>query len=269
MSEPPPPFSFKQFNTLIDGIERLSDYGRRVSDSIASQPCEYLIQEATMAFVKPMMSVQAFLRFIPSSRFHAKKVEFAIDLSSASVMARQVLEDSISFFYLSEGNLTPDERAFRELVWRFQGATEAIDSATSFNVPNPELSPTATEHDRFGKHLDDPRFREMLEAIERGRRGRIRQGRENQVLHDREILMRRGIRTDETYDAWRRVLSNFAHFSTLSHRMMMQTSADWEKSWFPFLTPALCVASFAAEGIEAFFETFPQTRGLLTGEEQL
>lgn len=54
-----------------------------------------------MAFVKTLMSVQPFLRFIPSSRFHAKEVEFAIDLSSVSVMARQVLEDAISFFYLT------------------------------------------------------------------------------------------------------------------------------------------------------------------------
>jgi len=119
MSEPAPPFSFQQFNTLINGIERLSDYGRRISDSIAGQPCEYLIQEATMAFVKTMMSVQAFLRFIPSSRFHGKEVEFAIDLSSASVMARQVLEDSISFFYLSERNLTPEEKTFVSLSGDF------------------------------------------------------------------------------------------------------------------------------------------------------
>jgi hypothetical protein len=76
-----------------------------------------------------MMSVQAFLRFIPSSRFHAKEVEFAIDLSSASVIARQVMEDAISFFYLSEPGLTKEEKRFRELVWRFHGATEAIDSA--------------------------------------------------------------------------------------------------------------------------------------------
>jgi hypothetical protein len=48
-SSPSSPFSFKEFNTLINGIERLSDYGRRVSDAIAKQPCEFLIQEATMA----------------------------------------------------------------------------------------------------------------------------------------------------------------------------------------------------------------------------
>jgi hypothetical protein len=262
------PFSFKEFNTLINGIERLGDYGRRVSDAIAKQPCEFLIQEASMAFVKMMMSLQAFLRFIPSSRFHAKEVEFAIDLSSAPVMARQVLEDAISFFYLSEPGLTKEQKEFRELVWRLHGATEAIESATFMNVSNPELSPTAGGRDRFGKRLNDPPFNVMLEAIERGRRGRIRQGRENHVLHDREILTRRGIRTDETYDAWRKVLSNFAHFSILSHQIMMETSADWEKSWPPFLTPTLCVASFAAEAIEASFGTFPQTRELLTSDEQ-
>ena len=199
-----------------------------------------------------MMSVQAFLRFIPSSRFLAKEVEFAIDLSSASVIARQVMEDAISFFYLSEPGLTKEEKRFRELVWRFHGATEAIDSAAFIGVANPELSPTAAERDRFGKQLNDPPFEEMLEAIEGGRRGRIRQGRENHVLHDREIFTRRGMRTNETYDAYRKVLSNFAHFSVFSHQMMMETSADWEKSWRAFLTPVLCVVRACPEN--AFFK---------------
>jgi hypothetical protein len=96
---------------------------------------------------------------------------------------------------------------------------------------------------RFVRAPHDPPFEEMLEAIEGGRRGRIRQGRENNVLHDREIFTRRGMRTNETYDAYRKVLSNFAHFSVFSHQMMMETSADWEKSWRAFLTPVLCVVS--------------------------
>jgi len=43
-------------------------------------------------------ALQAFLRFIPSSRFHAKEGEYPIDLSPASVMARQVMEDAIFIF---------------------------------------------------------------------------------------------------------------------------------------------------------------------------
>src|ERR1700751_457036 len=63
---------------------------------------EYLIQEASMAFTKTLMSVVGFLRFIPSSKLHAKEGEQIIDLSSASVTARQVLEDTLTFFYLPE-----------------------------------------------------------------------------------------------------------------------------------------------------------------------
>jgi len=111
-----PPFSFRQFNKVIFGIELLYALGRRVSEATVSQACEFLIQEASMAFVKTLMSVQAFLRFIPSSRFHAKEVEFAIDLSSASVMARQVMEDAISFFYLSQPKLTKEEKQVRQFV---------------------------------------------------------------------------------------------------------------------------------------------------------
>jgi hypothetical protein len=44
---------------------------------------------------------------------------------------------------------------------------------------------------------------------------------------------------------------------------MMQTSADWRKSWSPFLHPTNAVAMFLAELHEAFIETFPQTRQLL------
>jgi hypothetical protein len=95
------------------------------------------------------LSVQAFLRFIPSSRFHAKEVEFAIDLSSASVIARQVMEDAISFFYLSEPGLTKEEKRFRELVWRFHGATEAIDSAAFMGSAHETESIPLTEYFPF------------------------------------------------------------------------------------------------------------------------
>jgi hypothetical protein len=108
----------------------------------------------------------------------------------------------------------------------------------------------------------------MLEGIDRNRRADIRRGRQNHVLHDKEVLTRRNIRTTETYSLWLKVLSNFAHFSALSHRMTMGTTADWQKSWKPLLTPALCVASFGAKAIEVFLETFPQTRQLLPNDEQ-
>jgi hypothetical protein len=46
------PFSFEEFNKLITGIEMLYAIARKLSGAIENQTCEYLIQEATMAFVK-------------------------------------------------------------------------------------------------------------------------------------------------------------------------------------------------------------------------
>ena len=36
------------------------------------------------------------------------------------------------------------------------------------------------------------------------------------------------------YSLWLKVLSNFAHFSSLSHHLIMETTADWQKSWQHF-----------------------------------
>ena len=46
------------------------------------------------------------LRFMPPNRYYANAGEVVTDLSPASVLGRQVLEDAISFFYLSEARLT-------------------------------------------------------------------------------------------------------------------------------------------------------------------
>lgn len=264
-SQAPAPFSFKEFETLISGIELTYTLGRRISEAAGGQSCEYLIREATMAFVKVMKSVQAFLRFIPSSKFHAQEVEFAVDLSSASVMARQVMEDAIAFFYLSEPNLTNEEKVFRELVWQVHGATETLESL-DYLLPERADVGLVDAQKRAKELLDEPLYAGMLEKIERGRRGRIRNGKEGHVLHDEEVLSRRGIQLD-AYRFWTKTLSNFAHFSTLSHHLMMQTTSDWKSSWKAFYAAAVCVAKLTAEAVAAFIETFPMTRALLTAEE--
>jgi hypothetical protein len=64
----------------------------------------------------------------------------------------------------------------------------------------------------------------MLESTEGGR-ARIRQGRENHVLLDREILERGGLRP-ATWNLDYKVLSNVAHLSTLSHLLMMATASS-------------------------------------------
>jgi hypothetical protein len=267
----PSQFSLANFNAIVSGIELLYRVGREISEGAANQRCEYLTQEASMAFVKMLMSVFGFLRFMPSSCYFANAGEVVTDLSSASVLGRQVLEDAISFFYLSEPGLTSEEKCFRQLVWKFHGTSEQVDAAKLAEIANLKQSPVWAEYERLGqavrKHPLLAAHPMLVGSENKRRRENIQNGYEPHVLHDHEILKRRGIWI-ERYDLPHKVLSNFAHFSEYSHNMMMQTSADWQKSWQQFLQPTFSVATFVAELIEAFIETFPQTRQLLTQDEQ-
>jgi hypothetical protein len=241
--------------------------GSRLSQAIEQQPCEYLIQEASMAFTKALMSLLGFLRFIPFSRFHAKEGESIVDLSSASVMARQVLEDVLSFVYLSEPNLTEEQKEFRGQVWRYHGFGESIESAELLETSswsNPDLPATRELRSKMCACLEQ---NPLLSSVEKTLRGRILKGDKNWVLYDNEVVKLRGIITSR-YDLPRKVLSNFVHFSTFSHHLILHTGGDWQKCWAEFFMPTLSVAAFIAEGIKVFVETFPQTESLLTEKEK-
>jgi hypothetical protein len=268
----PPPqssalFSYEQFNTIVYGLGLIYSVGERILPATQGLPCDNLVQAASVAFPKLLLSLLGFLRFIPSSRFYAKEAAVVIDLSSASVMARQVMEDAISVFYLAELNLTAEEKDFRGLVWALHGASEAMEAARFGKVSHLEHTPAAEAAiERLKESLEKHPL--LAQITPRDRRNRIKKGDEGHVLHDSEILSRRGIQLD-LYNMGRKILSNFAHFSGLSHRMMMQTSGDWQKSWRAFLQPVLYAANFAAEALEAYLALFPERDQLITAQERV
>jgi hypothetical protein len=119
----------------------------------------------------------------------------------------------------------------------------------------------------IAKHPMFAQLASDLDSRKSGRPGRIKKGEEGHILHDNDILSRRGIELN-VYNMGRKVLSNFAHFSTLSHKMMMETSGDWQKSWRNFLSPVLYALNFAAEALEAYLAVFPDTDQLITAQEK-
>lgn len=52
-----PPLTFKEFEDLVKNTERFYVLGCRLSEAIEKESCEYLIQEASMAFTKDLMSL--------------------------------------------------------------------------------------------------------------------------------------------------------------------------------------------------------------------
>jgi hypothetical protein len=267
------PLSFEDFSELIPYIDRLLGLGKRLSAAPTAQDCkEYLISEASLAFIKTMLSLQGFLRFIPASQFHAKEeTDFVIDLSSASAMARQFLEDAISFFYLSQSPLTKEEKRFRQIVWRYHGSMEIITCAEYLaELMSLHKALATDERDtaqkEFKRLLEEPAFLAMLNSIPKLRKN-IMKGLERYVLRKDEIVDLRGIRK-EAFQLPYKLFSNFAHTSSCSLALMRQTTTQHPERWQKFLIASAFVTGFAAEVIEAFLETFSETRKLVDDEER-
>lgn len=261
-SESSPPFSSSDFATgtpHVKSIEICYALGCRLYGAAQGERVGFLIQQAYMAFAKTLMSVEAYLRFVPSSAFYVRKQAQLGDVSSASTLARQVLDDAISFLYLSDRNLTPEEEEFRRRVWLHHAATEYVESLEVQNPSHPDLSTRRAERDTARRLVQQSA---LLKAVERGRRGRIRNGQEGQVLHPDQILERRAIK-DKHYDLPRKILSNFAHFSGFSYIMMQAPINE-----LAFFVSLLCVARFFAEALEVFSQTFPHTRRLICKRQQ-
>jgi hypothetical protein len=84
-------------------------------------------------------------------------------------MARQVMEDTISLFYVSERGLTRKQKEFREAFWRYHGAREAIRSAGFGNKSHPHLPAADAKLEPFEQYFAEPETREMLNSIKRER----------------------------------------------------------------------------------------------------
>jgi hypothetical protein len=50
--------------------------------------------------------------------------------------------------------------------------------------------------------------------------------------------------------------------------MMNATNREWKDSWGEFILPTYHVLRFVSEGLEVFIETFPETKALISDEDQ-
>ena len=205
-----------------------------------------------------MMSLRGYLGFVQSSRYYAQEGNTVFDISSASLMGRQILDDVIAFLYLSERNLSADEREFRALVWKIHGSTEYIKSQEEQNPSDPVLTEVRDKRDKALESLEKNSL--FLALKKDGRRyDAIKRGTQRYVVHEHGILKRHKI-VPKHYDLPHRILSNFVHVSSFSFILM----AKPERMEVPYYISILYLARFVAEALGAFIETFPESGRVLS-----
>jgi hypothetical protein len=235
--------------------------GQKLYNAAASsQPTEFLTQQAYLGFVKILMSLRAFLGFVSLDQNFAQKWNNVLDRSSPSVLARQVLEDILSFLYLCEPNVESKEKEFRATVWAYHGGREFVEACEFVSPSNSALPDLRSDRDQVAARVrSDP----LLSDIKGPLKGYVRNGTKNRVVYDREILQRRGIE-EKHYSGPHKMLSNFVHFSGFSSVLMTTP----ERAEAPFYTSILYLARFVAEALGAFVETFPESDRVLTKDER-
>jgi hypothetical protein len=227
----------------------LLGFGLGLSKSHEGTPATFLEQQSSIVFAKCLMSLIGFLRFIPPSKYRAKEIVEVVDLSSASVMARQFIEDVVSFFYLSERGLSDAELRLRQNIWLLHGAAEAGEAA---KLADPEahgapLTPaTLNVRDSIEQNA-------LFKMLDKEAQGRIKKGRQPLMLSHQEIVRRRGI-SKKAYLFPLKVFSNFVHTSSISARFIDDTGLDWSQCFHQFIQVLYYVSAYLAEALACFLE---------------
>jgi hypothetical protein len=249
------PLSKQELDAVVYEIEGLLSYGSSISQENASKPAAFFDVQASTIFSKGLMSLVGFLRFIPPSHYYADKVIGLIDLSSASVLGRQLMHDATTFFYLTEASITDEELQLRVNVWNYHGVVEASAAAAlAAEASEPqELSP---EVKAVVRALEESA---AFRRLDNNTKGRIRKGQQPLVLSNQDILTRRGI-SKHAYLFSLKAFSNFVHPSALSVRFLELASGAWDNCYQEFYQVICYVAGFSAEIIQAFVDVVPDCR---------
>jgi hypothetical protein len=194
-----------------------------------------------------MMSLRAYLGFVPSSSYYVQQESHVFGILSASLMGRQILEDVLAFLYLSEPNLSPEEKEFRALVWKYHGATEYIKSQEEQNPSNSVLPDVREQCAKALQSLERNSLFAALKKSDWRKYDNIKRGTEGYVIRDHEILKRYQI-ARKNYDLPHRILSNFVHFSGFSFVLTTKP----ERMEIPYYISILYLVRFLAEALGAF-----------------
>lgn len=248
------PLTPQQTVALTREIELLLEYGISLSQQHSGTEATFLAQQTSIVFAKCLMSLIGFLRFVPPSKYRAKESVEVVDLSSASVMARQFIEDAVVFFYLSERGLSDAELRLRQTIWLFHGAVEAGEAAKLAD-PNGHVVILSAAALAMRESIEKHPLFESLGKDQKGReaQGRIKKGRQPLLLSHQDIIRRRGISV-RAYLFPLKVFSNFVHSSSISVRFIDETGWEWESCYHQFIQVLYHVAAYATEVLVCFQE---------------
>jgi len=253
----------------IEELKSLFKAAKTLLENRRTRFSSYLEQQGYVLFEKLELEVNTLFQVIPGAEMVNENETEVWDISLASVLGRQVLEDCVTFLYLVEPNLLVEQTGFRELVWKYHSDKESVEIADLYgflsapdgpqNAVIPVLKKQAEARLPGLKKtvLNHPCF----DRVDGKLRGKIKKGEAKLVLQKDEILSRFGI-TKSFYDAPYKNLSQFVHSTGFSLNVLPQTKIPSSMAEANFHLICIFVNFLFATALGEAIRSFGGTRSL-------
>jgi hypothetical protein len=235
-------------------LETLIAHGRSISSQLSGIKADVNDASAGNIFSKLLAHAITLQGAIPVLRIQAGTL---IDISSAFVLARAIMEAYDSLFYIALDEMTPQEREFRAAIWHLHANERVLKILEKSGI-----NPTLTAQRRVERDRTKPLVtgHPQFAGVGAGFQSDVRRGNCPPFhLSRAERNGRAGI-DDNFYVGLEMDFSQYVH--TFPHSVMaVATFNANDPSSARRLGPALgCAAGFTAKAIDGMHQIFPQLR---------
>ena len=245
---------WKRYASVIAEYDAILAYAKQVSTALVGiVPNERYQQYAEQIFVK-MLAHCVTLRLLapdPSRRIPAE----LWDLASVSAIARAVIEAYDAMAYVALGDIEPEEREFRLLLWELHDANRRAKMLESIGSTDPRYFEILTTGKSLrAKAIVLPFFSRTNKTVQK----KIEDGDPPPFhLSQRERCAAYRINFDY-YNAMTMQLSQYVHTLPFSIHQLFEFKAGSPEALHLMSLPMQYMLAFLSRGVEGIRSLFPE-----------
>lgn len=245
---------WKRYTSVVAEYDAILSYAKEVSAALVGiVPSEQYRQYAEQIFVK-MLAHCITLRLIAPDPARRTPAELW-DLASLSAIARSIVETYDAMAYVALGEVEPDEREFRLLLWELHGASRRAKMLESIGSTDPRyLEILATGTSLRERAIALPFFARTSKTVQK----KVEDGDPPPFhLSQRERCVAYRVNFDY-YNAATMQSSQYVHTLPLSIHQLFEFKAGTPEALHMMSLPLQHTLAFLSREIEGIRSLFPE-----------
>lgn len=242
-----------RYKEILESFDRLGDYAIKISHSTAGITTDdSRILYADTIFTKLICHAISLRKISPD--LNSQTTPELWDLSSASAIARALVESFEALAYISLGNITLDERDFRIKLWELHDFQRRIKMLEQLNSKNPELNIMKNSADLLQEAIIKHSF--FSNCTDDIKRKINKKEAPAFCLSQKARNIQSGI-NHEYHDTVTMALSQYVHTFPMAIHQLMNFRARCPESLHACSLPIQYSLAYLAKAISGMTEIFP------------